>query len=166
LNRQGQDRRIFEELIRFLDKKKTSTKFPGKLMLDIGKFFLGTPYVAGILETKKAEHLVVNLREHDCVTFVENVVALVWAITSRWSPTGKPVAPFRRSCGATSAAWRRDKPSKDDVFSDDQGYSIMFPRGKSFEAFRRLLQKIRCRATRPGFIIFQTGSMITRRRAS
>ena len=47
-------------------------------MLEIGKFFLGTPYVAGTLETKGAEHLVVNLREYDCVTFVENVVALAW----------------------------------------------------------------------------------------
>ena len=103
MNRQGQDRRIFEELIRFLDKKKTSAKFPGQLMLEIGKFFLGTPYVAGTLETKRAEHLVVNLREFDCVTFVENVVALVWYVKSR---------------------------------------------EKSFEAFRRLLQKIRYRQGR------------------
>jgi hypothetical protein len=77
LNRQARDRRILEELIRFLDKKKTSAEFPGQLILEIGKFFLGTPYMAGTLETKRAEHLVVNLREHDCVTFVENVVALV-----------------------------------------------------------------------------------------
>ena len=77
MNRQARDRRIFEELIRFLDKKKTSAEFPGQLILEIGKFFLGTPYMAGTLETKRAEHLVVNLREHDCVTFVENVVALV-----------------------------------------------------------------------------------------
>ncbi len=47
-------------------------------MLEIGKFFLGTPYVVGTLETKRGEHLVVNLREFDCVTFVENVVALAW----------------------------------------------------------------------------------------
>jgi hypothetical protein len=33
--------------------------------------------MAGTLEAKKAEHLVVNLREFDCFTFVENVVALV-----------------------------------------------------------------------------------------
>jgi hypothetical protein len=80
LNRQGQDRKIFEGLIRFLDKKKTSAKFPGELMLEIGKFFLGAPYVAGTLETKRAEHLVVNLKEYDCFTFVENVVALAWLI--------------------------------------------------------------------------------------
>jgi hypothetical protein len=103
MSQRGQDRRIFGELIRFLDKKKTSTKFPDQLMLEIGRFFLGTPYVAGTLETERAEHLVVNLREHDCVTFVENVVALVWHVKSR---------------------------------------------EKSFEAFQRLLRKIRYRQGR------------------
>jgi hypothetical protein len=133
LNRQAQNRRIFKKLIRFLDQKKTSAKFPDQLMLEIGKFFLGTPYGAGTLETKRTEHLVVNLREHDCVTFVENVVALARAITSRWSPTGKPVAPFRRSCGAASR---------------QKGRGFLQPGGKSFEAFRRLLQKIRYRQGR------------------
>jgi len=83
LNRQGRDRRIFEELIRFLDKKKASAKFPGELILEVGKFFLGAPYMAGTLETKRAEHLVINLRKFDCVTFVENVVALARFIKSR-----------------------------------------------------------------------------------
>jgi len=102
-------------------------------MLEIGKFFLGTPYVAGTLETKRAEHLVVNLREHDCATFVENVVALARAITSRWSPTGKPVAPFKRSCGAASR---------------QKGRGFLQPGEKSFEAFQRLLRKIRYRQGR------------------
>lgn len=52
-------------------------------MLDIGKFFLGVPYVVGTLETKRAEQLVVNLRELDCITFVENVVALAHLLKSR-----------------------------------------------------------------------------------
>ena len=72
-------------------------------MLDAGKFFLETPYVAGTLETGGAERLVVNLREFDCTTFVENVVALAWHVKSR---------------------------------------------EKSFEAFRRLLRKIRYRQGR------------------
>jgi hypothetical protein len=100
LSRQEQDRRIFGELIGLLDNQKASTKFPGQLMLEMGRFFLETPCLNGTLETKRVEHLVVNLREHDCVTFVENVVALVWHVRSR---------------------------------------------GKSFEAFQRLLQKIRYR---------------------
>ena len=62
-------------------------------MLEISKYFLGTPYVAGTLETEKAEHLVVNLREYDCVTFVETVVALAWHLKSR----KKTFEAFRRS---------------------------------------------------------------------
>lgn len=37
---------------------------------------LGIPYVAHTLEVNKTEKLVVNLRQLDCTTFVENVVAL------------------------------------------------------------------------------------------
>ena len=79
----AQDRRIFEGLIRLFDKEKTSLKYRDQLILKIGKFFLGTPYVTGILETKTAEHLIANLREYDCVTFVENVVALAKVIRSQ-----------------------------------------------------------------------------------
>ena len=103
MNRQEPDQRILKELIRFLDMKKTSVKFHGELMIEIGKSFLGTPYVSSTLETKRAEHLVINLREFDCVTFVENVVALAGYVKSR---------------------------------------------EKSFEAFQRLLQKIRYRQGR------------------
>ena len=42
----------------------------------IANFFLDTPYVGGTLEGDPKEQLRVNLRELDCVTFVENVVAL------------------------------------------------------------------------------------------
>ncbi len=79
----AQDRTIFGELIRFLDKEKPSLKYPDQLILEIGKFFLGTSYLAGSLETKTVEHLIVNLREYDCFTFVENVVALVRLLRSR-----------------------------------------------------------------------------------
>ena len=89
--------------MKFLDKKETSSRFSGQLVLEIGKFFLGAPYAAGTLETKGGEHLVVNLREYDCVTFVENVVALAWQVKSQ---------------------------------------------EKSFEAFQRLLRKIRYRQGR------------------
>jgi len=92
LNHEGQDQRVFEELIRYLDKKKISATFPDQLVLEIGKFFLGMPYVNGTLDTKGAERLVVNLREFDCFTFVENVVTLAWHVKSR----GKTFETFRR----------------------------------------------------------------------
>jgi hypothetical protein len=92
LNHPEQDRRIFEELVRFLSKKKPQAKFPDELILEIGKFFLEAPYGIGTLETKRAEHLVINLREFDCVTFVENVVALACLVKSR----GKSFKAFLR----------------------------------------------------------------------
>ncbi len=41
-----------------------------------GMFFLQTPYVAKTLDRDTCEQLVVNLRGLDCLTFVENAVAL------------------------------------------------------------------------------------------
>jgi hypothetical protein len=45
------------------------------IVLRTADFFLNTPYVASTLE-KEPEGLVVNLKELDCTTFVENVFAL------------------------------------------------------------------------------------------
>ncbi len=45
----------------------------------LSKNFLGTPYVANVLE-KEPEQLVVNLTQFDCVTFVENTVAIALAL--------------------------------------------------------------------------------------
>lgn len=45
-------------------------------MLYFGKKFIGIPYVAHTLEAGDKEHLIVNLHELDCTTFVETVVAL------------------------------------------------------------------------------------------
>lgn len=48
----------------------------GETMARIGVTFVGTAYVPQTLEVEGPERLVVNLRELDCVTFVENVLAL------------------------------------------------------------------------------------------
>ena len=48
----------------------------GETMARIGVTFVGTTYVPRTLEVEGPERLVVNLRELDCVTFVENVLAL------------------------------------------------------------------------------------------
>ncbi len=78
----AQDRRIFNELIRRCDRGLISVEPPDQLVIGIGKFFLGTPYLAGSLETNSIEKLTVNLRGYDCVTFVENVVALTQLMRS------------------------------------------------------------------------------------
>ena len=49
----------------------------GEVVIEMGKSFLGTEYVANTLEQPGEEHLVVNLHGLDCVSFYEN--ALVFA---------------------------------------------------------------------------------------
>lgn len=46
------------------------------LILYFARKLKGVPYVAHTLEVNKKEQLVVNLRQLDCTTFVENIVAL------------------------------------------------------------------------------------------
>jgi hypothetical protein len=48
----------------------------GESMVRIGLSFLGTAYVPGTLEVAGEEGVVVNLLQLDCVTFVENVLAI------------------------------------------------------------------------------------------
>jgi hypothetical protein len=48
----------------------------GELLLAAGTFFLGTPYASGTLEQQVGEQLVINLRQFDCFTFLENTVVL------------------------------------------------------------------------------------------
>lgn len=67
--------------------------FPGDLILEIGRSFLGAPYLAGTLEEKGREKLVVNLSAFDCTTFVESALALARCVRA-----GKLTAlEFRRN---------------------------------------------------------------------
>ncbi len=63
--------------------KEVPPPLPGRLTLEIGRFFLGTPYAPGTLEAQGPERLVVNLRKFDCFTFVENAVALTRLLQSK-----------------------------------------------------------------------------------
>lgn len=55
----------------------------GETMVKIGSTFVGTTYTPRTLEIEGPERLVINLRELDCVTFVENVLALSRFVHSR-----------------------------------------------------------------------------------
>ena len=48
----------------------------GDAVVEIGKTFIGTEYVANALEVPGEEHLVVNMRGLDCVSFYENALVL------------------------------------------------------------------------------------------
>ncbi len=58
-----------------LKAAKTDRKDEHRIIY-FAKQFLGIPYVGHTLESGSNEHLIVNLREMDCTTFVEYVLAL------------------------------------------------------------------------------------------
>lgn len=53
-----------------------------KLILHIARKFLGTPYVAKTLETEGKERLVINARQLDCTTYVENTMAIYLCVSN------------------------------------------------------------------------------------
>lgn len=68
-----EDVAIFHRFVEAMSEKKSLPK--EELVVAVASFFLETPYVASTLE-KDPEGLVINLRELDCSTLVDNVVAL------------------------------------------------------------------------------------------
>lgn len=73
-----EDRQIFNRYLSYIEPFKNHS---GDVLLEkTATFFLGKPYVANTLEIKDGETLVVNLREFDCTTFVETVIALVRSV--------------------------------------------------------------------------------------
>ena len=69
----AEDKAIFQRYIDTMQPKRTLPM--NELMIQTALFFEATPYVAATLE-KEPEGLVINLRELDCTTFMETVLAL------------------------------------------------------------------------------------------
>jgi len=77
---QTEDKRLAEgKLTRYSIK---STIPISELITEIGFSFLETPYTAATLGNGLEEKLVINLRELDCTTFVENCLALARTVKS------------------------------------------------------------------------------------
>lgn len=70
------DWEIFEATLRRAHQEGLDTLPLGEAVAAMGRYFVGSPYVPRTLEVPGPERLVVNLRGLDCVTFVENVLAL------------------------------------------------------------------------------------------
>jgi hypothetical protein len=68
-----EDEEIFKTFINLFSEQKDAPS--SDIMLKAGTFLLNTPYVEHTLE-HEPEQLVINLREMDCTTFVENCLAL------------------------------------------------------------------------------------------
>jgi hypothetical protein len=71
-----EDWRVLDEKIRWAVARHLDTLELGEAIAAMGSTFVGATYRPGTLEAPGPERLIVNLRELDCVTFVENVLAL------------------------------------------------------------------------------------------
>jgi hypothetical protein len=71
------DWRILDEKVRWGAAHRLDSLDVGEAIALMGSTFVGATYRPGTLEAPGPERLIINLRELDCVTFVENVLALV-----------------------------------------------------------------------------------------
>lgn len=75
-----EDIKIYNQKISFADENKLCKKPINEVVVEIGKSFLGTEYVAHTLETEGDEQLVINLTGLDCTTFLETTIAMARCI--------------------------------------------------------------------------------------
>lgn len=73
---ENRDSIIFQDFLNYAAKEKIVEMKTGDRILSIARYFLETPYVVASLEVPNEERLRVNLRELDCMTYVETVLAL------------------------------------------------------------------------------------------
>ena len=77
------DEQIFSTTMARAQRERLDTLPIGEIIAQVGTWFVGAPYVPATLEPAGPEGLVVNLREFDCVTFVENMLAFGRVIRAR-----------------------------------------------------------------------------------
>lgn len=82
-----EDSVIFEQTMAWVAERGLDSLAVGELTAAIGQRFVGAPYTPGLLEVPPDEQLVVNLREFDCVTFVEQMLAMARTAYAAERPT-------------------------------------------------------------------------------
>lgn len=68
------DVQIFSEIVEKFESRRDQPI--NVLIPEIGRYFLGDEYVAHALEVTDTEKLIVNLRDLDCTTYAENLLAI------------------------------------------------------------------------------------------
>lgn len=71
---------IFKKKIELAASLQLQNQPISKIVVEIGKSFLGTDYTAHTIEAPGEEHLIVDLQTMDCVTFYENTLVLARCI--------------------------------------------------------------------------------------
>lgn len=74
----AEDQRILKKFWQYAEATHLSDLAVNERIPLIAEFFIDTPYRSNTLEAKREELPVINLHEFDCVTFVENVLALAY----------------------------------------------------------------------------------------
>lgn len=99
----------------------------GDIVAGMGKSFLGTDYVANTLEQPGEEHLVINLRGLDCVSFYEN--SLVFARCIKMNKTTfedyKAELQFIRYRGGVIEGYPSRLHYSSDYFFDNQKKKVL-----------------------------------------
>ena len=90
------DEQIFSSTVKRARTERLDTLPIGEVISTIGRWFVGAPYAAATLEPPGPEHLVVNLREFDCVTYVESMLALARVIRANKTDFESYKAELRR----------------------------------------------------------------------
>lgn len=72
----AQDSFIFNEMIQWWQVQSIDSSSWPQIIPTVASYWMGIPYLANTLEVDGDEHLVVNLREMDCTTYVEYVLAI------------------------------------------------------------------------------------------
>ena len=93
---------------------KQRVKAKKELMTYYGNQLKGVPYVPATLEVNKREQLVVNMRQMDCTTFVETVLALAMTAaqgSQRWEDYCKNLTKIRYENGVM-----KEYPSRNHYF--------------------------------------------------
>lgn len=70
-----EDSAIFDETIAWAREQRLDTLEIGEIIATVGKRFVDKPYIPKTLDPPGPERLIVNLREFDCVTYVESMLA-------------------------------------------------------------------------------------------
>ena len=120
---------------------KLKVKAKKELMTYYGNQLKGMPYVPATLEVNKKEQLVVNLRQMDCTTFVETVLALAMTTAQgslRWEDYCKNLTKIRYENGVMKGypsrnhyfIWWVESNSKQGIVNKVQGDKVQGTKDK------------------------------------
>lgn len=131
------DDSIFALRIKQAKAEKIDTLPIGERIAAMGKLFLGTPYVAHTLDSDATkEHLVIDLRGFDCVTFYENMLAFARILKEYPNPTIKNLR--------NELTFLRYRNGDIDGFHSRLNYTIdyFYDNEKKFAVLRDVTRKI------------------------